>query len=89
METIELNTDNFIDIKNSEAHVEEVAIARITDEELFLLSQESLRFKSWTGFRLCLVMFVQGCGMAGYGIDWSVIGGINNTIVSGTSTSPT
>lgn len=73
MEAIESNTENFADLKNSGAHVEEVAIARITDEELFLLSQESLRFWSWTGFRLCLVMFVQGCGMAGYGIDWAVV----------------
>jgi MFS family permease len=23
------------------------------------------------------MMFVQGCGMAGYGIDWAVISGIN------------
>jgi hypothetical protein len=78
MENVESNTDNLGDFKNSEAHVEEIVIARITDEELFELSQESLQFKSWTSFRLFLMMFVQGCGMAGYGIDWTVISGINN-----------
>jgi hypothetical protein len=73
---------NMTDFKNAEAYVEEVAIARITDEELFNLSAESLRWKSWTGFRIFLVMVVQGCCMAGYGIDWTVIGGINNFSVS-------
>lgn len=68
---------NFDDVKNTEAHVEEVAIARLTEDDLLLLSAESLRFKSWTSFRLFLMMFVQGCGQAGYGIDWAVISGIN------------
>lgn len=66
------------DIKNAEDHVEEVAIARITDEEIFNLSAESLTWRSKTGFRLFLIMIVQGSCMAGYGIDWAVIGGINN-----------
>ncbi|KAE9363922.1 MFS sugar transporter-like protein [Stipitochalara longipes BDJ] len=78
MEHVESNTDAMADFKNAEAYVEEVAIARITDEELFNLSAESLRWKSWTGFRIFLIMIVQGCCMAGYGIDWTVIGGINN-----------
>ncbi|KAA8572178.1 hypothetical protein EYC84_002089 [Monilinia fructicola] len=65
------------DFKHAEENVEEVTIARLTEEDLFLLSQESLQFKSWTTFRLFLMMFVQGCGAAGYGIDWAVISGIN------------
>ncbi|KAK6610386.1 sugar transporter [Botrytis cinerea] len=65
------------DFKHAEEHVEEVTIARLTEEDLFLLSQESLQFKSWTSFRIFLMMFVQGCGAAGYGIDWAVISGIN------------
>lgn len=68
---------NYDDVKNTEAHVEEVAIARLTEDDVLLLSAESLRFKSWTSFRLFLMMFVLGCGMAGYGIDWAVISGIN------------
>jgi hypothetical protein len=78
MDPVHSNTDNLTDIKNSEAHVEEVTIARLTDEAIFELSAESLTWKSWTGFRIFLVMIVQGSIMAGYGIDWSVIGGINN-----------
>ncbi|KAH8602029.1 MFS sugar transporter-like protein [Bisporella sp. PMI_857] len=68
---------NIDDYKHSEALIEEVVIARLTEEDLFALSQESLRFKSWTSFRLGLIMFVQGCNQAGYGIDWAVISGIN------------
>jgi len=65
------------DLKVSEAHIEEVTIARLTDDAIFELSLESLRFKSWTGFRLSLIQFVMGCNQAGYGIDWAVISGIN------------
>lgn len=68
---------NIADFKTSEAYIEEVTIARLTEEDLFTLSQESLRFRSWTGFRISLIMFVQGCNQAGYGIDWAVISGIN------------
>jgi len=68
---------NLADYKNSEAHIEEITIARLTDEDIFALSQESLRFKSWTTFRIFLIMVVQGCNQAGYGIDWAVISGIN------------
>ncbi|PQE08342.1 MFS sugar transporter protein [Rutstroemia sp. NJR-2017a WRK4] len=65
------------DFKHAEENVEEVVIARLTEEDVFLLSQESLRFKSWTTFRIFLMMVVQGCNQAGYGIDWAVISGIN------------
>lgn len=75
MEPVESNLDDY---KNSGAHVEEIAIARLTDEAIFELSAESLNLRSKTGLRIAGVMFVQGCIMAGYGIDWSVIGGINN-----------
>jgi len=77
-ERLEPMDSHLDDYKNSEAHVEEVVIARLTDEDLFNLSQESLRFKSWTTFRIFLIMVVQGCNQAGYGIDWAVISGINN-----------
>ncbi|GAM38447.1 hypothetical protein TCE0_033r09176 [Talaromyces pinophilus] len=59
------------------AHVEEVVLARLTEEDVWKISQDALDVWSWTGFRLCLIMFVQGCNQAGYGIDWGVIGGIN------------
>lgn len=71
LETVDTNNDNLADLKNSELHVEEVAIARLTDEQVFELSQESLRFKSWTSFRISLYMVVQGFNQAGYGIDVS------------------
>ncbi|KAL3427952.1 sugar transporter [Phlyctema vagabunda] len=70
-------TEDVADFKNSESHVEEVTIARLTDEDLYNFSAESLKFWSKTGFRLCLIMFVQGCNQAGFGIDWAVISGIN------------
>jgi hypothetical protein len=79
MAQYEANTDALNnDFKNSESNVEEIAIARLTDQALFELSAESLTWKSWTGFRIFLVMFVQGSIMAGYGIDWAVINGLNN-----------
>lgn len=75
MDHVDSNLDDY---KNSGNHVEEIAIARLTDEAIFELSAESLNLRSKTGLRIFGVMFVQGCIMAGYGIDWSVIGGINN-----------
>ena len=70
LENVDTNRDNIADLKYSEAHVEEVTIARLTDEDLFNLSIESLRFRSWTGFRITLDMIVHGFNQAGYGIDW-------------------
>lgn len=69
LEAVDTNNDNLADLKYSELHVEEVAIARLTDEQVFQLSQESLRFKSWTSFRISLYMVVQGFNQAGYGVD--------------------
>ncbi|KAL1958395.1 hypothetical protein VTO42DRAFT_4496 [Malbranchea cinnamomea] len=71
------HNDAIDELKRSESHVEEVVIARLTEEDMMTLSAESLNFWSKTGFRLVLVMFVQGCNQAGYGIDWAVIGGLN------------
>lgn len=62
---------------DSEEYVEEVALARLTEEDLWTLSQESLSLWSWTGFRLFLIMLVQGFNQAGFGVDWGVIGGID------------
>ncbi|OBT54729.1 hypothetical protein VE04_03977 [Pseudogymnoascus sp. 24MN13] len=71
-------TNDVDDLKVSDAHVEEVAIARLTDEDLYKLSRESFKFRSRAGLRIMLIMFVQGCNQAGYGVDWQVISGINN-----------
>ncbi|BCS22188.1 putative MFS sugar transporter protein [Aspergillus puulaauensis] len=61
----------------SASHVEEAVLASLTEEDVWRLSQESLTMWSWTGVRLCLILFVQGCNQAGFGVDWAVIGGIN------------
>jgi hypothetical protein len=70
LETVDTNADHPEDLKDSGAHIEEVAIARLTEEDIFNLSIESLRFWSWTGFRITLIMVVHGFNQAGYGIDW-------------------
>lgn len=59
------------------SYVEEAVLASLTEEDVWRLSQESLTMRSWTGVRLCLILFVQGCNQAGFGIDWAVISGIN------------
>jgi hypothetical protein len=56
----DLTKAEMMDMKGEE-HVEEVALARLTEEDLWKLSQESLTVWSWTGFRLGLIMFVHGC----------------------------
>lgn len=57
---------------------EEVVVQRITEDDLLRMSKEAMpRFWTKTGWRLCLIMFVQGCNQAGYGVDWAVIGNIN------------
>ncbi|OBT75461.1 hypothetical protein VF21_04889 [Pseudogymnoascus sp. 05NY08] len=71
-------TTDVDDLKVSDAHVEEVAIARLTDDDLYKLSRESFKFRSRAGLRIMLIMFVQGCNQAGYEVDWQVITGINN-----------
>jgi hypothetical protein len=44
-----------------EEYIEEVTLARLTEEDLWKLSEDSLSVWSWTGFRLGLIMFVHGC----------------------------
>ena len=48
------------DFKEAAFREEEVVVARLTDEDMFTLSAESLRFWSWTGFKIVLIMIVQG-----------------------------
>lgn len=53
---------------------EEVVVQRITDEDLLRISKEAMpKFWTATGFRICLIIFLQGCNQAGYGVDWAVI----------------
>jgi MFS family permease len=70
-------TNDMDDLKHDPSHIEDVVIARLTDEDLFNLSRESLSFNSKASFRIFLLMVVQGINQAGYGVDWSVIGGLN------------
>lgn len=48
-----------------DVHDEEVAVAKLTEEDLFQLSRDSLQFKGKTGFRITLIMIVMGCNQAG------------------------
>ncbi|KAJ5749969.1 hypothetical protein N7533_006997 [Penicillium manginii] len=57
-----------------EEYIEEVTLARLTEEDLWKLSEDSLSVWSWTGFRLGLIMFVHGCNQ----LTGGVIGGINS-----------
>ncbi|KAJ4985439.1 sugar transporter [Stagonosporopsis vannaccii] len=69
---------NVTDEKAAALEVEEIVVQRITDDDLIRMSREAMpKFWSATGFRICLIIFVQGCNQAGYGVDWAVIGGIN------------
>lgn len=58
--------------------VEEVAVSRLTEDDLNRISAECLTVRSWTGFRIFLIILVMGFNQAGYGIDWGVIGNINS-----------
>lgn len=60
-----------VDLKDAREHVEEVVINRLTEEDVYKLSRDSLTLRSRAGFRICVIMFVQGCNQAGYGIDWA------------------
>ncbi|KAI9051753.1 hypothetical protein LZ554_004793 [Drepanopeziza brunnea f. sp. 'monogermtubi'] len=77
LETVDTNDEHLANNKTAPAHLEEVVLARLTEDDVYALSQDSLHFKSWTSFRIFLLMLVMGCNQAGYGIDWTVIGGIN------------
>ncbi|KAF3166646.1 hypothetical protein TWF106_007975 [Orbilia oligospora] len=71
-------SDIDIDIKRQDVHIEEVAVARFTEEDIYAMSKENLTIWSSTGWRILGIMFVQGCNQAGYGVDWGVIGAINS-----------
>ncbi|OJJ44279.1 hypothetical protein ASPZODRAFT_72091 [Penicilliopsis zonata CBS 506.65] len=73
-----MNDSEIPDPKHDPEHVEEAVLARLTDDDLWRMSQEALTLNSWTGVRLMLVMFVQCCNMAGYGVDWGIISGIDD-----------
>lgn len=62
-------TNDDIDLKDASDHVEEVVISRLTEDDVNRLSQQSFSMHSRAGFRICMIMFVQGCNQAGYGID--------------------
>ncbi|EKD20139.1 uncharacterized protein L3040_002188 [Drepanopeziza brunnea f. sp. 'multigermtubi'] len=74
LETVDTNDEHLANNKTAPAHLEEVVLARLTEDDVYALSQDSLHFKSWTSFRIFLLMLVMGCNQAGYGIDWTVIG---------------
>ncbi|KAF2013955.1 putative MFS sugar transporter protein [Aaosphaeria arxii CBS 175.79] len=66
------------DFKTGVVATEEIVVQRITDDDLIKMSKEAFpNFWCQTGWRICLLMFVQGCNQAGYGVDWAVIGNIN------------
>jgi hypothetical protein len=46
LDQVDTNQDDLNDYKNAEGNYEEVAIARLTEEDFMLLARESLRFKS-------------------------------------------
>lgn len=66
------------DVKHDSEFIEEAAIARLTEEDVIAMSKEAIQFRSWATIRICMIIFVQGCNQAGYGIDWAVIGGTNS-----------
>ena len=62
------------DEKAAALHTEEIVVQRITEDDLLRISREAMpKFWTKTGFRICLIIFVQGCNQAGYGVDWAVI----------------
>ncbi|KAL4878699.1 general substrate transporter [Aspergillus karnatakaensis] len=75
-ETTEHTVEEHLPSKSAD-HVEEAVLASLTEDDVWKISQQSLNMYSWTGVRICLILFVQGCNQAGYGIDWAVISGIN------------
>lgn len=67
---VERTNTNFTDVEldekaNIHVQIEEVVLSRLTEEDVLRLSEEALEFKSFTGFRICLIMFIYGCNQAG------------------------
>lgn len=76
-EPLALEEARSIDAYKSDVdNIEEVVIARLTEEEIFKMSEEAFSWKSKASLRMAGVMFVQGCGQSGFGIDWATISGI-------------
>lgn len=51
--------------KKVDVHQEEIAVAKLTEDDLFRISKEALSFKGKTAFRISLIMIVMGCNQAG------------------------
>ena len=48
-----------------DVHTEEVAIAKLTEDDVYALSQQALQFKGKAAVRIFLIMVVMGCNQAG------------------------
>lgn len=60
------STSSEVDEKHKlDVHDEEVAVAKLTEDDLYQLSRDSLSFKGKTAFRITLIMIVMGCNQAG------------------------
>jgi len=60
------STSSEVDEKHKvDVHDEEIAVARLTEEDLYRLSKESLSFKGKAAFRITFIMIVMGCNQAG------------------------
>ena len=63
------STSSEVDEKHQvDVHDEDIAVARLTEEDLNRLSQDSLQFKGKAAFRITLIMIVMGCNQAGKSI---------------------
>lgn len=60
------STSSEVDEKHKvDVHDEEIAVARLTEEDLYQLSRDSLSFKGKVALRISLIMIVMGCNQAG------------------------
>ncbi|KAK7703058.1 hypothetical protein SLS64_009329 [Diaporthe eres] len=73
-----LHRKDAIEAEKLGVDVEEVVVTRISEEDLIRISRECLDIHSPTGWRIALITLVMGFNMAGYGVDWGVIGSINS-----------
>lgn len=46
-------------------HNEQIAVAKLTEEDIFRLSEESLQFRGRAAWKVTMIMFVMGCNQAG------------------------
>lgn len=67
--TIRVGTDvHHQDVREAEKlgiEVNEVAVARISEDDLVRISRDCLNFHSWAGFQIVLITLVMGFNMAG------------------------